>query len=197
MRITIVLAVILSSFVFLGSCSAVYAQDTDIGQSKIHPAHPLYFLKTIRERMEMYFAQTPRVKMIRQLEFATRRIREVKSLIPKKREDLIEPTLERYWSHMNTVLQYKPSPEELTVLLNQTISLHLNVFENIYIKIGDKRARMSIRTAIFRVLDNSDITGNARIDGCKFLSKEASSSALNEVEREILQERAEKCFSML
>lgn len=183
MRITIVF--VLTALILLTSCGSAYAQSSDIGQSKIHPAHPLYFLKAVREKMEVHFAQTPNVKMTRQLEFATRRIREVKALVSIDNLDLIEPTMERYWSHMNTVLQYKP---------NYTISTHLNVLEEIYEKIEDRRAKMSIRTAIFRILDGSDIPAEERVKRCEFLSKEASSSALSEVERAILRSRVEKCF---
>lgn len=194
MRITIVLA--LTAWIFLSSCSPVYAQNTDIGASLIHPAHPLYFLKAIRENLEIHFAQTPRVKMVRQLEFATRRLRELNSLIDKDRQDLIEPNLERYWSHMNTVLKFRPRAEELTLLLNHTISTHLNVLEELYQNLDDKRAKMSIRSAIYRILNSSDITGEPRLKGCEFLSKEASSSALTEVEREILKGRLQNCLRL-
>lgn len=200
MRITIILTLTLFGFIFLGSANLAYAQDSDIGQSQIHPAHPLYFLKAIKEKMEEYFAKTPKVKMVRQLEFATRRIREVKSLSSeyKSRDlDLIPTTLERYWFHMNTVIQYRPKEEWLTLLLNYTIATHLNVLENIYGSIDEKRAKMSIRTAIYRILNNSDTGGEPRLKGCEFLSREASSAALNEVERAIYKERAQKCYSML
>ena len=192
-RITIVLALI-SVLPFLGSCNVALAQTNDIGQSQIHPAHPLYFLKAVRESLEMQFAQTPNIKMTRQLEFATRRLREVKSLISKNRQDLIEPNLERYWANMNTVLGYRPREEWLTLLLNYTISTHLNVLELVYEKIDEKRAKMSVRTQIYRLLEYSDITGEPRIKGCDYLSKEASSSALTEVERAILKERAQRCL---
>lgn len=196
MRITIVLALTFYSLLFLGSCNIALAQDNDIGQSKIHPAHPFYFLKAIRENFEMYFAQTPNVKMIRQLEFATRRLREVKTLIDKNRQDLIEPTLERYWFHMKTVIEYRPREEWLTRLLNYTIATHLNVLELVYEKIDEKRAKMSIRTQIYRILKNSDITGEPRLAGCDYLSKEATSAALTEVEREILKGRLQNCLRL-
>lgn len=196
MRITIVLVILLSSFVFLAPCGTAYAKDSDIGQSRIHPAHPLYFLKSIRENLELKFAPLQRTKMIRQLEFSTRRIREVKALISKGNQDLIEPTMERYWSHMNTVLNFRPRDEDLTLNLNQTISTHLNVLENIYVKLDRKRAKMSIRTQIYRLLDKSDITGEARVSGCEFLSKETSASALNEAERAILLERIKGCLKL-
>lgn len=205
MRITIILAIsALYAGISFSSFSIAFAQYNDIGQSQIHPAHPLYFLKTVRESFEMHFAQTPRVKMVRQLEFATRRLREVKSLsralvvnkveLKSRDQDLIEPTLERYWFHMNTVIQYRPREEWLTRLLNYTITTHLNQLQSLYEKVDGKRAKMSIRTAVFRLLDNSDITGDPRVSGCEFLAKEASSSALNEVENAILIERVGKCF---
>lgn len=195
MRITIILAIsALYAGIFFSSCSIAFAQYNDIGQSQIHPAHPLYFLKAIRENLEMHFAKTPKVKMVRQLEFSTRRIREAKALISKDRQDLIEPTMERYWSHMNTVLKFRPREEWLTLLLNHKVSTHLNVLEELYQNLDDKRAKMSIRTAIYRILNSSDITGEPRLKGCEFLSKEASSSALTDVERTILKERADRCF---
>lgn len=195
MRITIVLAILLSSFVFLGSCGVALAQDTDIGTSLIHPAHPFYFLKTVRENIEIQFAQTPRVKMVRQLEFATRRVREVKALVSMKNHGFVEPTLERYWFHMNTVIQYRPREEWLTRLLNHTIATHLKEFEKLYEQ-TDQRGKRAIRTAIFRILNSSDIPAEERAQRCKFLIKEASASGLNETEATILQERSQKCFKL-
>lgn len=194
MRITIVLAILFYGLIFFSSCNTAFAQEDNIGQSRIHPAHPFYFLKAVRENLELRFAPLQRTKMTRQLEFSTRRIREVKALVSKGNQDLIEPTMERYWAHMNTVLNFRPRDENLTLTLNQTISTHLNVLENIYVKLERKRAKMSIRTQIYRLLDKSDVTGEARIFGCEFLSKEASASALNEAERAIYKERVQGCY---
>lgn len=203
MRITIVLAVsVLSAGIFLTSCGTVLAQDStqsaqinvpDIGKSQIHPAYPLYFLKTIREYFEFKFAPLPRTKMIRQLEFSTRRIREVKSLVKISREDLIEPTLERYWSHLTTVLQFRPRDEGLTILLRQVEETQLRVLQDIYQKIENNRAKIAIRTAINRILEKSEMEPHVRLFGCDFLFREATSPALNETERAIFWERAKKC----
>ncbi|MEK7617062.1 MAG: DUF5667 domain-containing protein [Patescibacteria group bacterium] len=199
MRITIILAIsAVYAGIFFSACNIALAQTSDIGQSQIHPSHPLYFLKTVRENLEMHFAQTPRVKMVRQLEFATRRLREVKTLLQIKDWDLVEPTMERYWFHMNTVLKYRPREEWLTLLLNYTISTHLNVLENIYGRMNEKRAKMSVRTTVHRILKYSDIIEAPRLKGCDFLAKEATSSSdLNQTERVILSERAEECFKRL
>lgn len=210
MRITIVLAVsLLSGWFFLTSCNTVLAQDasvsannlpsaeqiniSEIGQSQIQPAHPLYFLKTIREYFELKFAPIPRTKMIRQLEFSTRRIREVKSLVNLSRQDLIEPTLERYWFHLKTVLDFRPRDEGLTQLLRQVEETHLGTLQNIYYKIQNKRAQISIRSSISRILEHSEMEPRVRLFGCDFLLREATSSALNEVEKAIYLERGKIC----
>lgn len=192
MRITIVFTIILSVFIFLGSCEKVYAQDTDIGQSQIHPAHPLYFLKTIRENLEMHFAKTPRVKMIRQLEFATRRLREIKALVGKN-EVLIQPTLERYWSHISFLPQKDLEDKELASLISGTIAKHINILEKLNDQVIEKKTKMSIRATLNRLSTRLDLFEETRSSVCKFLSKEASSSALNEVEKVILIERVEIC----
>lgn len=113
MRILLTLIV----FILISFFSPVFAQEAsfsatysaqmaptgnDIGVSKITPASFFYFLKTVRENLEMKLALTPHVKLIRQLEFATRRLRETKSLVGG-REDLIQPTMERYWSYINSL----------------------------------------------------------------------------------------------
>jgi len=42
----------------------------DIGQSKIYPTSPLYFLKSVKEILELKFAPTSEIKAIRYLEFS-------------------------------------------------------------------------------------------------------------------------------
>ncbi len=162
--------------------STAYASE-NIGQSRISPASPLYFLKTIRENIELKFAATPRVGQIRQLEFATRRLREVKSLIPITRQDLIEPTLERYWYHLQAVDN-----------AGEVLGIHIETLESIYSQVSNKRARMAIRATVNRIVQRADLLGSAKVPACNFLTKEASSSGLNEVEREILSGRGSNCY---
>lgn len=187
MRITIVLALTLFWMVFLGSCNTLYATE-DIGESRISPASPIYFLKTIRESIELKFAATPRVKMIRELEFATRRLREVKSLIPTDHQDLIEPTLERYWYHLQNL------PEKLEL---ETLAIHLETLERVYNQVSNTRAKMAMRAAINRLVNRADLPRSAKLPACTFLINEASSSSLTEVEKAILLERAQKCFKSI
>ena len=195
MRMTILpLAFFLTALIFLGNCSSAYASQDLIGKSQLHPAHPLYFLKPVREILEMHFAQTRRVKFIRQLEFATRRLREVRSLIDAKREDLIEPNLEKYWYHIQKLPDKDLADGELVAAIKGATSVHLEVLENVYSVVENKRAKMSIRSAINRLSQRQDLELKTKNRICNFLQKEASSSALNEVEKAILLERVQKCY---
>lgn len=201
MRITIIpLALFLSVVIFLASCSTALAYENDIGQSQIHPAHPLYFLKAVREGLEMHFAQTSNVKLIRRLEFATRRLREVKSLIPGSRQDLIEPTLDRYW----TLVSSLPVPKNLENAgffaneISDNLVIHIKTLEKIYPQISHPRAKMAIRSILNRFTSRQDIPSYARAPICDFFAKEATQSAnLNETERVVLLERVKKCREAL
>ena len=183
----------------------------DLGESRIHPASPLYFLKSVREALELKFAGTTHIKALRQIEFATRRIRETKSLSKTSHHDLIVPTLERYFWHMGELKEIVSLKDaDMVRQVSDIVTYHMNVLQTIYSQISDPRARMSIRSAIHRLaewdqqfidklnlLDQSSLAQKmaiSKLSGCNFLSKEASSSALNEVERVVLTGRAKTCF---
>lgn len=189
-----------------------YAQTDTIGQSQINPASPLYFLKAVKEIIELKFAATPNTKTLRQIEFTTRRIREIKSLLATTRQDLIEPTVYIYLSEMqNLIGQINFSDRSLASQVIDTASLHMNILQTIYHQVSNPRASMSVRVVVNRlsqwdqqVIDRLDSGAQSsliakitisKLSGCNFLSKEASSAALNEVERLVLSERAQKCLT--
>lgn len=195
MRITILpLAFSISAIVFFSNCTSAYAVQDLVGKSQLHPAHPLYFLKPVREALEMHFAQTPRVKMIRSLEFATRRLREVKSLIDVKREDLIEPNMEKYWYHLQKLADKGLEERELVSSIKGATAVHLEVLEDVYARLENKRAKMALRSAINKLSHRQDLEIGTKIKACDFLTREASASALTETEQVILQERGENCL---
>lgn len=163
----------------------VYALE-DIGSSRISPASPFYFLKTIRENIELKLAFTPNVKLVREMEFATRRLREVKSLVPTTHQELVEPTLERYWYHLQKISDKQGEKDILAI--------HLETLESVYDQMSHIRARRAIRAAINRLAGRVDVPSQARVPACNFLTKEASGSSLNEVEREILLGRGSSCY---
>lgn len=212
-RIMVKIMIFITLFIIHNSLFIIpaYAQALDLGQSRIHPASPLYFLKSVREALELKFAGTTNVRALRQLEFSTRRIREVKSLGYTSRQDLITPALERYWWHireLNGILTL--TDENMVGKASDVTATHMNVLQTIYQQVANQEAKRSIRTAVNRlseweqgVVDKLNLLRQpffaqkiliSKLSGCNFLSKEASSSALNEVERVILAERAKMCF---
>lgn len=179
----------------LFSSSQILAYESDIGFSKIHPASPWYFLKAIRENLEMKFAQTTRIKNLRQLEFATRRLREVKTLIPIN-QDLIPPTLERYIAHLNSLTDKHQKNDEFADILKNNLAIHLLVLRQIYDQASSLRAKMFIRSAMNRVIQRADVPVFAKDGVCEFFDKEASSSGLNQTEQMVLHDRAQRCLKI-
>lgn len=199
MKVTIFpLIFLFSVLIFFGSCNKVYASENDIGQSQIHPLSPLYFLKTVRETLEMHFAQTPKVKFLRQLEFATRRLREVKALVPTQRQDLIEPTMERYWHHISFIPDKNLEIEDLSKQISDNLVIHIKTLKEIYSQLTNKRAKMAVRSVLHKLMGRVDIPNYARAPICQFFGKVATQSAdLVETERVILLERAKRCHQIL
>lgn len=191
-NITIIIFIIIA--VILPSDS--FALD-DIGYSRIHPASPLYFLKAVREKLELHFAATYRVRMIRQLEFATRRLRETKTLIAKNKEELIPPTMERYIAHLHSLTDKHQKNDEFEIVTQNTLPIHLAVLQKIYHQAATPRAKIAIRSVMNRIIQRADVPNDAKLPVCNFFTKEASSSGLNQTEQVVLQQRAQKCFDSL
>ena len=190
-------------FLLVFSCSPVLALDEaskaaqiDIGYSKISPVSFFYFLKTIREDLELKFALTPRVKLLRQLEFATRRLREVRTVVSLN-QNLIPPTLERYNYYLNTMPDKDLNDEEVLARIKGTLITHLEVLQQMYGSVSSLRAKMAIRSAMNRVIQRADVPKIAKAPVCAFFSKEASSSSLNQTEKVVLADRSQKCFQGL
>lgn len=202
-----------SYFLLLTLPVSVFAQTDIIEKAQITPASPLYFLKSVREVFELKLAQTARVKALRQLEFATRRIKEVNGLTKHPREDLIEPTLERYLSNLQDLDQSVNFSDEIVAQqIVGAVTQHMVVLQTIYGQVSDLRARMSLRATINRLslreqeyinkLDRLskphlvEKIAQSKLSACNFLAKESSTSA-SEVEKWVLGSRAKVCFESL
>lgn len=172
----------------------VYANEFDIGYSRITAASPFYFLKTIREDLELKFAGTLRVKLLRELEFATVRLREVRTLIPIN-QDLIAPTLENYISHLNK-LNNIPQDGDLDITVSDSLNNHVEVLMQAYDVASNETAKMAIRSTLNKLVQRSEISNNVRLPVCNLFYSEASSSSLNQTESVVLIERAGKCKKM-
>lgn len=193
MRISIVLSLLI--LLVFSSCGTAFAYERDIGYSKIHPASPFYFLKGIREKLEMEFAQTDHIKMIRHLEFAQRRLREAKTLISIKQEELISATLERYSAHMNQLSDKMRINDPLAVLVKNSLPTHLEVLQQIYQGSSNPRSKLFLRSAMHRIIRRADAPDSAKTPICHLFAKEATTSAqLNDVEKVVLLDRSKLCF---
>lgn len=230
MRITFCLAVLALSFtLFATHCDFAFAQTStgsadinleglgtldeagavDIGESLIAPNSPLYFLKALREKIEVSFASNAQTKAIIQLEFAQRRLREVRTLVKIKNQDLIPPTLERYKLSLAEALGMTSQDEELKVKLGEAIARHLDVLQRVYDAIGNPAAKRAVLSAIERaeahnrtLLKTLSLAPQQKLIrkialrqalACKFIARESTSSGLNAVERSELSERVKQC----
>ncbi len=169
--------------------------DGDIGYSRIHPASSLYFLKAVRENIELSLAGTPRTKMLRRLEFAIRRLRETRTLLTVN-QDLIPPTLEKYVGHLNSLTDKHQTDDEFGLILKNNLVIHLKFLQEIYDQSSSLRAKMFIRSTMNRLIQRADTPEFARIPICNFFNKESTSSSLNQTEQIVLAERAQKCLKI-
>ena len=185
------------------------SHSANFGESLIYPASPLYFLKAMREKIEVFLDGSQKTKAMRQVEFAQRRLREVASLIKHNRQDLIPPTLEQYKLHLQNVGNLTSRDEDLQLSAGETVSSHLDVLEGFYGSTGEERAKQAIRAAIVGAQDfNSSLLKDLSLPkqqklidkiakpqalACQFLMREASSEALNDTERVDLGQKVTKC----
>ena len=162
----------------------VYAQNTpDFGQSLIHPAQPIYFLKTIRERLEMGLAMSKASKAKLQIDFGSRRIRETNSLIKAGREDLIEQTLEKYRHQMKVAYDLSAENNDLNEQIKAGFSQQVDDLVSLYERASNQAARRAIRASIFQ----------SRTPDCQFLERTSLEMEINEAERSILKQKTDEC----
>lgn len=220
MRITITLAVLaLSSVLFLSSCQNALAQinpnsdpgAVEVGEALISPASPAYFLKMLRERIELMLGGSPIVKVTRELEFGQRRLREVNTLVKSRKQELIAATLEKYKAHIRNARDFAASDTQIQIKAIEAVGRHVNVLKRVYDQVGNPQAKVAIRGAILQAEEqNRALMGKLdskedlktevvlrQSDTCKFLAREATSSALNATERSIFRDRADVCKKFL
>lgn len=184
----------------------------EVGDSLISPASSLYFLKALRERIELAMSSNTQMQSQRQLEFTVRRLREVKSLIEERREDLIPETLERYKDSLNQLNGISKNDEGLQEALGESIARHAYILQTLYYQTSDPSAKRAIRSAIEAVVNyntklltnlENDLlrqqltssVGLRQIAACQFLASQTKASELNDAERVILKDDASKCLA--
>lgn len=227
MRITIILAILLSTGLLAPHCFPALAQTpstelaqndlmditdpgaVEIGDSLISPVSPLYFLKSVREKIEKSLVGTDDVKLLRELEFSQRRLRETNSLVKSRNQDLIPPTIEKYKNHIQNLDKWTSSNTKWQMELGQALARHLDVLMRLYDNVGDPRAKQAILSAIIlaeeynsNLVEKLDLVNQQHliskialryVYSCNFLTRESASSSLNDTERLLIKEKALRC----
>lgn len=228
MRITIILAVLaIYSGIYLSSCDITFAQATpsakmsweklatdpgalDVGRSLISPNSPLYFLKNLREKLEIKTSPDEKTKAIRELEFSIRRIREVKSLIKSGKEDLVPATLEKYKEHLkNSKSWLRTVGADSMVEAGSGVARHLYVLKSLYLEATTKEAKRALMGASKAAYDyNNKLMEDLSVGEqqaliknialrqaafCQFLAALSDDSLWNQTELAVLKEELAKC----
>lgn len=179
-------------------------------QARISPSSPLFFLKAVRENIELSLALTKQVRRIRTLEFAGRRLREVNSLIGTPDEPLIESSLLHYRKLTGDLDKLTTSGEDLKVWAAEGEGEHLNTLLDDYPKISDRNAKGSVLATI-EVLESHnralagtikdsiqkreliDRIATSQARTCNFYAQRLKDGNLNDVNKTILAKLLGKC----
>lgn len=189
--------------------SPVFAA-SELGQARINAASPLYFLKSAKEIFQLKLAKITQQEANLRLQFADARLEEVNSLIHTPNEGLIEPTLNRYLANLGELGSIVDlGSNKVQVQFVPMVITNMKVLQAEYYQISDSRAKRSARATInnlslwdlnlikkltvLKKYSLAEQVKESRLSGCRFLEKEASGAA-SEVEKEILQRKAEECL---
>ncbi len=176
----------------------------EVGDSLISPSSPLYFFKSWRESLELYFASNNTIKAQRELEFSVRRLREVKTLLDENRQDLIPITLGIYKNSLESVRKYSAGDKSVGAELGLSIARHMYVLQSLYYQMSSSEAKFADREAIRYIIEyNRNLLSNLNqedkglfmdklklreIAACQFLRTEARASDISADEKKLISE---------
>lgn len=225
MKLAALFSSLLLSLILIFAPSAVLAQNTqtsqdlinsvtdpgavDVGHALIAPDSPFYFIKAIKERIEMALASTDDVKASRQLEFAQRRLREVNTLVDHKRQDLVRPTLAKYQTEVQNAEDLSSNSQDLQTRVGEALARNIDVLQRVYDQVGNETAKAAIleniQRAESRVRETTQnlptgaqqkFIGNTaayQAAACKFFLRESTASALPAADKLQLQQKIKDC----
>lgn len=82
----------------------IQAEDLEIGEPAVLPDHPLYFLKNLGRRIQIFFILSPIRQAELRMKFANERLMEIKKLIAlKKNPEIIKRATENYQNEVNEI----------------------------------------------------------------------------------------------
>lgn len=153
---------------------------------RLLPDNPLYFLKRIKERIELFFAFTPEKRAEKLAEIATRRIAEAKMMVKKGKPEFVERLMARYQKHLERAIEKTEEAkkkgkevEKVLEIITQATSQHQGVLSEVYEKVPEE-AKKAIEKAI-------EVSGRGQEEALKAVSGEK-----REEMKEKIKEKMEK-----
>lgn len=130
------------------------AGEAGIYTPKLLPDSPFYFLKKIKEKIELFLTQSPEEKSEKYTELATRRIAEVKIMINKNKFQLVEKLVKQHQEHLDKaeeeIKEAKEKGRDVERILGivaQATSTHQKVLAEVYEKVP-QQAKEAIEAAM-------------------------------------------------
>jgi len=135
--------------------AASVATTAAIYHPRLLPTSPFYFIKRLKEDVEMAFTFSPEKKAEKRLEFATHRLAEANA-IAKKHPKLAQKLMDRYQKQLQKMqdrLQKLPPEKRMQALekINQAMRRHARVWRHIENKLppaAKKRVKQALQRSI-------------------------------------------------
>lgn len=124
---------------------ATPSAEEEIYTPRLLPDSPFYFLKRIKERIELFLAQVPEAEAEKYTEFATRRIAEAKMMIKKNKHQFVVKLMERHKEHLTKaeekIEEAKDKGRDVERVLEivvEATSIHQKVLAEVYEKVPEQ-----------------------------------------------------------
>lgn len=164
------------------------ASGTEIYTPRLLPDNPLYFLKSWKERVELFLAQTPEAKAEKYTELATRRIAEAKMMIRKNKHQFVAKLMEKHDENLGKAKEKIKEAQEkgrdierVLAIVAEATSQHLNILAEVYEKVPES-AKSAIEKAI-------EVSSRGKERALEAISKEKGKSLRRHIEEKIEKEK--------
>lgn len=143
---------------FLAGALGVLAQNDNLPSSGITPDSPLYFLKSWKEAIQMFFTFGAENKARQYLHLADVRLAEYQNMVEKGKTEIAQKTIEKYEKQLNHAFQKieelkakGKDTKDISQKLENTLNKHTEVLEG-----NLQKAPESAKKGIERALESSN-----------------------------------------
>ena len=168
--------------------SPAEAVEEPIYTPRLLPDSPFYFLKRIKERIELFLAQAPEAKAEKYAELATRRIAEAKVMIKRNKNQFVVKLMEKHQEHLDKAekkieeaREKGKDVERVLAIVAEATSIHQKVLADVYEKVPEQ-AKEAIEHAM-------EVSSRGQERALEAISKEK-----REQLRQHFEERLEECL---